>query len=245
MKNHTSKLLGWLFAFSLLAPIVSCADSEPINGFPNLVGPSSGTGGVTATGGDTGTATGGTPGTGGTATGGTPGTGGVVSTGGTPGTGGVMATGGAGGRGGMMGTGNGGRAGGTGTGNGGRGGGAGGNKGTAGGAGGASASATFAFVASTIMANCGGSTCHNGSQSVKFDVTDTATLYTNLTTMKAPDCKNVPLVTPSDPTMSALYLAITKMCGGTVPQMPDGKPALPTATQTAIQQWIMAGAPQS
>jgi hypothetical protein len=245
MKNRQTRLLKWFVALCVLAPVGSCATSEPIDQFDQNGATGAGTGGTTSTGGTT--ATGGTTGTGGvSSTGGTTGTGGISSTGGTTGTGGIITstggqpgTGGAGGHGGAAagghagaGVGAGGHAGATAAG------------GRTGGGGAGGASATFAFVSSTLMASCGGTTCHNGSQSVKFLSTSASTLYTNLTTMTAPDCMKVPLVTANDTTKSALYLAITKMCGGNVPQMPDGKPALPTATITAIQQWIMAGAPQ-
>jgi hypothetical protein len=243
MKNRPASLLKWFLALCLLGPAGSCATSEPVD--QGGTGGSSATGGTTGTGG--GTSTGGNSATGGNgtggATGGNQGTGGVISsTGGQPGTGGLLGTGGgaAGGHAGSAG----GHAG-TGTGNGGRGGGAGGRTGGSGGSGGASASATFAFVDSIITANCVGSKCHDGSQSVKFVSTTASTLYANLTSMKAPDCMNLPLVTPGDPTMSALYLAITQMCGSKVGRMPDGKPALPTATIQAIQTWITNGAPQS
>ena len=240
MKNHDSRVLTWFAALALAGLAVACANSEPINGFDPY--PGSGTGGITATGTGGSSSTGGSPGTGCAATGGSPGTGGSSSTGGSPGTGGSVSGTGGQAAGGHAGSSAGGHAGGGGaTGNGGRG--AGGATSGGGGAGGSS-NATFAFVSTTIMSNCGGTTCHNGSQSVKFDSTSTTTLYTNLTTMTAPDCKGLPLVTPGDPTKSALYLAISKMCGGTLPQMPDGKPALPTATISSIQTWIANGAPQ-
>jgi hypothetical protein len=110
--------------------------------------------------------------------------------------------------------------------------------GKSGGTGGGAAVA-FSQVATIIGKTCG--TCHAASMPVlKNDMN----LRTTLTTFKAMPCANNPLVTPNDPSKSAIVQLVSKQCGATV--MPVGcksTPCIPQADLTTITNWINAGAP--
>lgn len=120
------------------------------------------------------------------------------------------------------------------------------------GAGGSPQNATFATVGQIVMYKCGGSSCHNsGTQNPSL--ANDSTLYTTLTTAKAPDCMNYSLVNPGSPDQSALYLVLAGACG-CVPQMPNGctggdptspnYSCLPPDYIEGVREWIANGAPQ-
>jgi hypothetical protein len=158
---------------------------------------------------------------------------------GAPGTGGTV-SGGTGGGSGGMGTG------GTGTGTGGS------NAGSA-------IPATFDTVKLVLMGGgpimpCAAAPCHgvNGmappGDPLELPPNDDAQLYTNLTSYVAKDCSNMKLVTPGDPSQSALLTILQGPCG-MVPRMPymctdADRNCIPAEYVTAISQWIASGAPQ-
>jgi hypothetical protein len=118
---------------------------------------------------------------------------------------------------------------------------------------GASPYANFATIQQIVQLKCGGASCHNsGLQDPMFQAD--SNLYKNLTTLKAPDCMNYTLVKAGNPNQSAMYLAISGICGGGVPQMPDGctggdpsgpdYSCLPPDYIEGVRQWIANGAPQ-
>jgi hypothetical protein len=256
MKDRKSKLFASLLAIAIVS-VVSCAESEPIN-VSLGTGGSTGSGGATGFGGTVGsggaTGDGGSTGSGGnTGSGGSNGSGGVTGSGGNTGSGGTIGTGGSTGKGGATGTGGAAGKGGT-TGTGGTiatGGTTGGSKGSGGtvGTGGQGGSSTasqyanYATVQQIVSVTCGGGSCHNSGQAPNL-FPSTGTLYSTLTTTKAPDCNNYLLVNPGNPSQSAFYLAISAMCPPKVPQMPNGGPYLSSDYITGVQQWIANGAPQ-
>lgn len=117
--------------------------------------------------------------------------------------------------------------------------------GTAGSAG-AALEPTFMGVASLMQRNCGLPACHGGGpdgQDLIF--VNPSTLYGILTSKRVMACGNNLLVTPGDPTNSALLWLPTWQCNDFV--MPMGcieDPCLTEAELSAIRTWIAAGAPQ-
>lgn len=191
--------------------------------------------------------TGGAAGSGGLAPGGQSGGGafgggGLGGTGAVSGTGGVVAGGGFGGHG----AGGLGGAGASGAGAGGVGG--------VGGAGGTSGTgipptfATFKYVTMNTNPPCVASDCHGfgtGNPLVLAD--DDGMLRTRLTTTINMQCGNIPVVTPSDPTRSALIMLLKGPCGDLL-RMPEGcDPAfgqcVPDEYIAAIEEWVRLGAP--
>jgi len=126
------------------------------------------------------------------------------------------------------------------------------NAGNGAGGTGATTPGTFNDVAAIMARNCGASQCHGGGPGGQPLVyTNKATLYNTLTTTVVTECMSAKLVTPGDPTHSALVLLPTWMCkdqsGGPF-VMPQGcitqpDPCLTDAEMASIKQWIMAGAP--
>lgn len=73
-------------------------------------------------------------------------------------------------------------------------------------------------------------------------------LYTNLTTYVSKACNNTKLVTPGNPSQSALIKIISGPCGMT-PRMPygcspDADDCIPDEYIMAVTQWIANGAPR-
>lgn len=185
--------------------------------------------------------TGGAGGTGGGFTGGGGtgfGGGGAGSLGGSGGTGGLDGggaggLGGSGGLGGTAGDGAGGAAGGGGT--------------------GPTTTVTFAQVGQVLNATCtSGPNCHGnggfGTQPIKFTNADLPTLYQTLTGgTKAEECQNKPLVTPGDPSNSAIVAAVKRECGSMFAMPPtcgpQQNPCIPQTDLDLIVDWIQGGAP--
>jgi hypothetical protein len=97
---------------------------------------------------------------------------------------------------------------------------------------------------------CNGADCHGsgGPNIFQFNINDDAALYTALTTHVSVDCGNIPVVTPGDPSKSALVKVLNGPCSAKVPQMPNGcTPAdgncLPPEYIAAVTTWITNGAP--
>jgi hypothetical protein len=254
MRLRRTELFGATAIAGSALILFACSGGEDYPPFPTSTGgtapTNSGgaatTGGVAATGGtlSSGGTTGGTTGgfstggtTGGFSTGGT--TGGSIfgNTGGMGGKGGLGTTGGksgTGGSGGKSGTGGFGGKSGTGGANGKGGAGSGGSSG--------SASVAFSQVASYVRSKCG--TCHMGSRMPTLNSTDSAALYTTLTTATVARCANNKLVTAGDPSKSALIMVSTGQCGTL--RMPNGctstAQCISTSDQTLLTTWIQSGA---
>jgi hypothetical protein len=119
--------------------------------------------------------------------------------------------------------------------------------------------ATFDTVRLVLMGGgpimpCAAAPCHgvNGmappSDPLELPPNDDAQLYTNLTSYVAKDCNAMKLVTPGDPSHSALLTILQGPCG-MVPRMPymctdADRNCIPAEYVTAISQWIASGAPQ-
>jgi hypothetical protein len=101
---------------------------------------------------------------------------------------------------------------------------------------------TFSAVASIIQQHCGASGCHGGARNPRL--TNNSNLYKTLTSTTVEECASNHLVTPSDPTNSALLMLPNWECDDFV--MPEGCVDMPclSATELAtITAWIQAGAP--
>lgn len=97
---------------------------------------------------------------------------------------------------------------------------------------------------------CNGADCHGpgGPNIFQLPVKDDAALYTSLTTHVSVDCGNIPVVTPGDPSKSALVKVLNGPCSANVPQMPNGcTPAdgncLDPEYIAAVTTWVANGAP--
>jgi hypothetical protein len=97
---------------------------------------------------------------------------------------------------------------------------------------------------------CNGADCHGpgGPNIFQLPVKDDAALYTSLTTHMSVDCGNIPVVTPGDPSKSALVKVLNGPCSAKVPQMPNGcTPAdgncLEPEYIAAVTTWVANGAP--
>lgn len=112
---------------------------------------------------------------------------------------------------------------------------------------------TFKFVMLNVMPPCNSAPCHGvnggGQNPLEMPSNNDTALMTALETTISPDCGNIPIITPGDPTRSALVKVLSTGCSQNVPQMPYGCDPDPTSGncvpapyQTAISQWIQAGA---
>ena len=97
---------------------------------------------------------------------------------------------------------------------------------------------------------CNGADCHGpgGPNKFQLPVNDDAALYMSLTTHVSVDCGNIPVVTPGDPSKSALVKVLNGPCSANVPQMPNGcTPAddncVPPEYIAAVTTWVANGAP--
>jgi len=101
---------------------------------------------------------------------------------------------------------------------------------------------------------CAAAPCHgiNGAappdRPLELPTNNDQLLYTNLTSYISKACDNTKLVTPGDPTQSALVRILKGPCGAT-PRMPydcsvEAGDCIPAEYITAIEQWIAAGAPR-
>jgi hypothetical protein len=238
--------------------VVACSGGEDYPGYAMAGTTSTGTGGTSTTTGGTSATTGGATGgiattTGGVSTGGTTantggssgGTifgGGGKSSGGSSNTGGKSGnTGGSGGKSGSTG-GSGGKSGSTG-GSGGKSGGTGGSGGKSGSTGGSGGGGAVMFsqVVSIIGAQC--SNCHKSGGTPNLSTSSASTLYTTLTSTSVSKCGGNRLVTPNDPSKSALLMLTTGKCGDfRMPVTCTTSMCLSAADQTTITNWINSGA---
>jgi hypothetical protein len=110
-----------------------------------------------------------------------------------------------------------------------------------GGTGGARA-VSFAEVSLFIRAQCG--TCHTGRTPPNLDTTrEPSALYTTLTSVSVARCGGNKLVTPNDPSRSALLMVGMGQCGTL--RMPAGctdSICYSVADESLLTNWILAGA---
>jgi hypothetical protein len=98
----------------------------------------------------------------------------------------------------------------------------------------------------TAPTPCMAADCHGGDHHpLKLALDDG--LYSRLTTYMSVNCGNIPIVTPGDPSRSALVKLLKGPCGMT-PRMPNGCTeqdgnCLPAEYIAAIEQWVANGAP--
>jgi hypothetical protein len=241
MRLHLSSFAAAI-TVACLSPLSGCSSQNPESGTGG-----SGAGGAAAgkpgSGGTAGVASGGVA-SGGKAAGGVGGSASAGKSGAGSGgqsTGGSSGSGGAGGRGGAPSGGQ--SAGGVGA--------AGASSGGSGGDAIPATFATFKFVMMGTNPPCSASDCHGvgGPNPLQMPTDDDATLYTNLTTVIAKECKNIPVITKGNPAQSALVTLINGPCDQ-LPQMPKGCTAadgncVPDDYIAAITQWIANGAPQN
>jgi hypothetical protein len=111
--------------------------------------------------------------------------------------------------------------------------------GKASGGSGGGGSVTLMQVGSIINTQC--SRCHTATMP---QLQNNAMLRSTLTTFKVPDCMNLPLVTPSDVSKSAIVMLVSKQCGATVMPLGCSKSVcIPDADLATLKSWIGAGAP--
>lgn len=104
---------------------------------------------------------------------------------------------------------------------------------------GGGAAVAFSMVGSIVQDRC--SSCHGFTMPL---LQNNAMLRNTLTSTRVPECGNNPLVTPNDPSKSAVLMLVNRMCGMLV--MPAGcgmTPCIPAAEVTTLTNWINAGAP--
>jgi hypothetical protein len=227
-------------ALSALFPAVAiawtaCSEAPPSQEDGSGGSASATGGGIGASGGS---ASGGTPGTGGSAIGGANTGGGLGSTGG----GAIGGGGGSGG--GAIGVGGLGNTGGSGIG--------GAPGGGSPGAGGGPAAASWADLNYMLNTGCAG--CHSlkpGLYLVPDDGVEGANeaLHSTLTSFQVQECNNEPLVTPGDPTKSAILKLLNAECTKDgqpffMPVTCGAPPCFPQDWVGGISLWIEAGAPR-
>jgi hypothetical protein len=108
---------------------------------------------------------------------------------------------------------------------------------------------TLKLVIQEARPPCNGADCHGKGTMINplaMPTDDDDTLLKNLTTTMSVECGNIPVVTPGDPSKSALVKLLNGPCGD-IPQMPKGcSPTdcncLPPEYITAITQWVQNGA---
>jgi len=110
--------------------------------------------------------------------------------------------------------------------------------------------ATIKAVLTGTHPPCNAADCHGpgGPNIFQLPVNDDAALYTSLTGHVSVDCGNIPVVTPGDPSKSALVKVLNGPCSAKVPQMPNGcTPAdgncLEPEYIAAVTTWVANGAP--
>jgi hypothetical protein len=110
----------------------------------------------------------------------------------------------------------------------------------------------FKWVMISINPQCGGAApCHGvgggGINPLEMPMHDDGALMRVLESTVSPDCGNIPIITPGDPSKSAMVKVLAGPCSTTVPQMPYGcdpssNNCVPADYQKAISDWIAAGA---
>ncbi len=111
--------------------------------------------------------------------------------------------------------------------------------------------ATLKLVLTEARPPCAAADCHGpgGPNPLQYWVKDDDKLYETLTHHISVDCGNIPVVTPGDPSRSAIVKVLKGPCSAKVPQMPNGcRPqdnnCLPSEYVAAIERWIALGAPK-
>lgn len=127
--------------------------------------------------------------------------------------------------------------------------------GTSGDAGGSSSAApipatwdTVKLVLSGTRPPCDG--CHGnlGDGGFRITLDNDSQLFKSLTTTVVQDCGDNPIVTPGDPSKSALLQILKADCSAKTPRMPPGcvdgdAGCVPPEYMSALAQWISDGAP--
>jgi hypothetical protein len=110
---------------------------------------------------------------------------------------------------------------------------------------------TLKLVLTGTHPPCNAADCHGpgGPNPLQYWVKDDDKLYETLTHHVSMDCGNIPVVTPGDPSKSAIVKVLKGPCSAKVPQMPNGcKPednnCLPPEYVAAVERWITLGAPK-
>ena len=106
------------------------------------------------------------------------------------------------------------------------------------------------FVFQATQEPCVASDCHGLHTENILELAIDCRLHNTLLTHMSAACGNIPVVTPGDPTRSALVHLLKGPCGET-PRMPRdcvedefGTTCVPPEYIAAIEQWITMGAPQ-
>ncbi len=106
---------------------------------------------------------------------------------------------------------------------------------------------TVKLVLSGTRPPCSG--CHGmGDGGFRLTLDNDSQLFKSLTTTVVKDCGNNPIITPGDPSKSALLEIIQGDCSMKTPRMPPGcvdgdAGCVPPAYVAAVSQWISDGAP--
>jgi hypothetical protein len=108
---------------------------------------------------------------------------------------------------------------------------------------------SFKFVIENMVPPCVASDCHGGGvpNPLQMPVANDDQLYNNLMTTMVAECGNIPVVTPGDPSKSALIKLLNGPCGE-IPRMPkgcDGTNCVPDEYIASITQWVQMGAPKN
>ncbi|HEX2736226.1 MAG TPA: hypothetical protein VHM70_31710 [Polyangiaceae bacterium] len=106
-------------------------------------------------------------------------------------------------------------------------------------------SAAFKDVIDVVNYDCVNIVCHVPNNFDPNLTNLTGMLYDKLMTRTVTACGNNPLVTPGDPSKSAILQLVNHECPTLV--MPEGcmeDPCVPAEDITVITDWINAGAPQ-
>jgi hypothetical protein len=107
---------------------------------------------------------------------------------------------------------------------------------------------TVKLVLSGTRPPCSG--CHGmGDGGFRITLNNDSQLFKSLTTTVVKDCGNNPVVTPGDPSKSALLEIIQGDCSMKTPRMPPGcvdgdAGCVPPDYVAAVSQWISDGAPR-
>jgi hypothetical protein len=102
--------------------------------------------------------------------------------------------------------------------------------------------ATFAQVATIVSNTCALTSCHGGRRNP--NLSNSANLRNNLLGTSVSQCGSDHLITPGDPSNSALLELLNRKCGSFV--MPQGcstNPCIAAADIATITSWVQNGAP--
>lgn len=100
-----------------------------------------------------------------------------------------------------------------------------------------------------VSEGCGSGSCHGGEATPHFkDNDELHAALVNPANIADDYCGGLPLITPGDPSKSAIFKAISEGCGtiGYMPRGCDPDPiygnCLPADAVDAVEAWILAGA---